>query len=73
VADRPPSPHTGGDTGVGPGRGSTTSTPRWVKVAGIIAIALVLLFVIILHLTGGGGPGLHTPGGDTAPSSVQQP
>ena len=36
--------------------------PRWVKVSGIIAIVLVLLFVI-LHLTGNslGGPGGHTP------------
>ena len=42
-------------TNVGPDRGSTTSTPpgtpRWVKVLGIIAIVLILLFVI-LHLTG---------------------
>ncbi len=35
------------------------STPRWVKVFGIIAIVLVLLFVI-MHLTGGGLGG-HTP------------
>ncbi len=34
-------------------RGSTASTPRWVKVFGIIVVALVLLFVI-RHLTGGG-------------------
>ncbi len=53
--------HPGGapDTGVGPGRGSTTGTPRWVYVFGIIVIVLVLLFVI-LHLTGG-GLRLHTP------------
>jgi hypothetical protein len=39
-----------------------TSTPRWVKVSGVIAIVLVLLFVI-LHLLGGlgGGLGSHTP------------
>lgn len=41
---------TGDDTG---------STPRWVKVFGIIALVVVLLFVI-LHFTGG-GLGLHTP------------
>ncbi len=35
----------------GPDRGSPPSTPLWVKVFGIIAILLVLLFVI-LHLTG---------------------
>jgi hypothetical protein len=69
VADPPRYP----DNGLGSRRESTTSTPRWVKLAGIIAIALVLLLVIILHLLGGFGPGLHTPGGDTPPSSVRQP
>ena len=53
MADPPPYPDTGDDTGVAPDRGSTTSTPRWVYVFGIIAIVLVLLFVI-MHLTGGG-------------------
>jgi len=48
-----------GRTGQPPDRGSTTGTPRWVYVFGIIAIVLVLLFVI-LHLTGGGLGG-HTP------------
>ncbi len=38
----------------------TDNTPRWVKVFGIIAIILVLLFVV-LHLTGHGLGG-HTPG-----------
>lgn len=44
-----------------PDRGSTTGTPRWVKVFGIIVLILVLL-VGILHLTGNslGGPGSHT-------------
>ena len=32
-------------------RSSPPSTPRWVKVSGIIVIVLILLFVI-LHLTG---------------------
>jgi hypothetical protein len=31
---------------------SITATPRWVKLFGIIAIIVVVLFVI-LHLTGG--------------------
>jgi hypothetical protein len=50
---------TGDDTGVGPSRGSTTSTPRCVYVFGIILIVLILL-VVIQHLTGGGLGG-HTP------------
>jgi ABC-type Fe3+ transport system permease subunit len=41
------------DTGVRPDRESTTGTPRWVKIFGIIAFVLVMLFVI-LHLTGRG-------------------
>ena len=55
-------------------------TPRWVKVFGIIALVLVLLFVIML-LTDPGrhGPGRHTrsggSGGHTPPieHGVQQP
>jgi hypothetical protein len=43
----------------GPDRDLPASTPRWVKVFGIIAIVVVVLFVI-LHLAGG-GPGLHRP------------
>lgn len=41
------------------------TTPRWVKIAGIIALVLVLLLAI-LHLTGVGnlGPGRHMPSGD---------
>jgi hypothetical protein len=60
MADQPPYRGTGDDTGVGPERGSTTRTPRWVYVSGIIAIVLVLLFVI-MHLTGGGLGGIHRP------------
>jgi hypothetical protein len=40
---------------------SPPGTPRWVKVFGIIALALVLALVIGL-LTGRGGPGGHGPG-----------
>jgi hypothetical protein len=50
---------SGDDTGARPDAESTTSTPRWVKVAAIIVIVLIVLFVII-HLTGG-GLGEHTP------------
>ena len=55
MADQPPYP----DTGVGPDEESTAGTPRWVKVLGIFAIVLVLLF-LILHLAFGGFGG-HTP------------
>jgi hypothetical protein len=63
MADLPPYPDSNGDTGddtrVRLDRESTTSTPRWVKVFGISAIVLVLLFVI-MHLAGGGFGG-HIP------------
>ena len=47
-----------------PGHGSPPSTPRWVKVFGIITLVLVLLFVISLLAGVRHGPGLHTPSGD---------
>jgi hypothetical protein len=56
-------------THVRPDRESPPSTPRWVKIFGIIALVLILLFVI-LHLTGN-SPGGH--GGHTAPIETQQP
>jgi hypothetical protein len=52
VAELPPYPQPG--------------MPRWVKVFGIIAIALVLLVVVIMLVSGGEhGPGRHLPGGET--------
>jgi hypothetical protein len=48
-------------------------TPRWVKIAGIIALVLVLLVGIIMVTGIGGehGPGRHIPRGNTRPSSGQ--
>jgi hypothetical protein len=61
------------ETPTGPDREPTTGTPRWVKVFGIIAIIVALLFVVML-VAGGGrhGPGRHRvsdsgSGGQTAP------
>ena len=52
----------------------TQTTPRWVKVAGIVALAVVLLAVIVLVTGRGGGhgPGRHTPGdsGHTPPTGA---
>jgi hypothetical protein len=50
------------------------STPRWVKVFGIIVIVLVLLFVVVLVTGLGGehGPGRHMPSSDAPPPSVIQ-
>jgi hypothetical protein len=59
VPHPPPYPGSNdGDTDTGPDRESTTSTPMWVKLLGIIVILLVVLFVV-QHLIGGGLAGLH--------------
>jgi hypothetical protein len=58
MIDRPSHPYSSDDAGVRPDRESPPSTPRWVKVFGVIGLVLVLLFVI-LHLTGRGLGGLH--------------
>jgi hypothetical protein len=68
MADPLPYPHSNGNTGDRPDSGSTTSTPRWVKVFGIIALVLILLFVI-LHLAGVGLGGHRQP----IVHEVQQP
>ncbi|NGO12230.1 hypothetical protein G5C60_32650 [Streptomyces sp. HC44] len=49
-------------TGAAPGRGTTPGAPRWVKVSGAVALAVIVLF-LVLHLTGSGmGPGMHGGG-----------
>lgn len=75
MTDPPAYTDTGDDTRVRPDRGSTTGTPRWVKIVGTIVIVLVLLFVIMMFIGGGShGPSQHAPsdgtGGQTPPSSV---
>lgn len=49
-------------------RESPPSTPRWVKVLGIIALIVALLIVIALVTDLGGphGPGRHMPSGEPA-------
>ena len=59
MTDPPPYPDTGDETGVESDRGSTTSTPGWVKVLGIIVVIVVLLLIVVLHLSGSFGPGAH--------------
>lgn len=49
------------------------STPRWVKVSGIIAIGLVLLVVIIIFFgSGNHGPGRHMPSSSGIEQGVKQ-
>jgi len=51
MADRPSSPERHGSADRGP--------PRWVKVSGIIALALIVLVLIALLAGGNHGPGRH--------------
>ncbi len=78
MADPPRYSGAADDTAVGSDNESSTGTPRWVKVFGIIAIVVVLLFVVML-VAGGGrhGPGRHRhtsgrPGGEILPGSVTE-
>jgi hypothetical protein len=46
----------------------TDGTPRWVKVFGIVAVAVLLVVIVMLVSgRGGHGPGRHT--GDDAPAA----
>ena len=66
MAERPPDADeqtradNGGSGGPGPAADSTTGTPRWVIVFGVVAVLLVVLFVV-LHLAGGGFRGHAAP------------
>ena len=71
MAHPPPYPDSGGDAGDGSDdtrlgfeRGSDPAgTPRWVKVFGIVALVLILLFFVLQVFGGGGhGPGRHAGG-----------
>jgi hypothetical protein len=57
---------TGDTTGTAPDRRRINTTPRWVKVFGIVAVGVVVLLVIVLVTGQGHGPGRHTSAGDPA-------
>jgi hypothetical protein len=46
--------------------GSTSGTPRWVKVFGIVAAVVIVLLALLLFIGRGGehGPGRHLSGSD---------
>ena len=58
MPDRPLNPESEDDTNAGQDNESTAGMPHWVKVLGIVALIVLLLFVI-LHLAFGGFGG-HT-------------
>ncbi len=55
---RDPEPESDGG-GVEPDRGSIVRTPLWVKLFGIVALVVVLVFVVLLLTGQGHGPGRH--------------
>jgi hypothetical protein len=55
MVDPPSSPERDASAGRGPNAG----TPRWVKVSGIVALAVLLLLLIVLLAGGNHGPGRH--------------
>jgi hypothetical protein len=55
MADQPPSP----EREARPDRGLAPGIPRWVKVSGIITLALIVLLLILLLAGGNHGPGRH--------------
>jgi hypothetical protein len=75
MADPPASPDTGDEKSVERERGSTASTPRWVKVFGIVTLIVIVLFVVLLLIGGPHNPGRHTGasnGAQTAPVGVAE-
>jgi hypothetical protein len=45
--------------------------PRWVKVFGVVAAVVAVLFVVSLLFGGGAhGPGRHLPGGGDPPAGA---
>lgn len=74
MANFPPEPDSNADSANDNG-----ATPLWVKVFGIIALVVLLLFVIVLFTRGSHGPsrhmrgdGSHTPSAEVTERGVQQ-
>jgi len=65
--DQPPYRDPGDDARASSqGADRPPATPGWVKVFGIIALVVVLLFVVLMFTGGRHGPGRHLSSGDAA-------
>jgi hypothetical protein len=64
VTDSPLQSDSNDDADEEPHRGPSTGTPRWVKVFGLIALALIVLVLVMLATGGHHGPGRHLNSGD---------
>ena len=51
MADHPPYPDTGDDTGAGSDPGVASSTSLWPKLLAAIVVAVILV-VIVMHVAG---------------------
>lgn len=63
----PPDPDPNADIDAAPGR---PSTPRWVKLLAVAGLVAVLVVVVVMLIAGGQhGPGRHLPSGETPSGS----
>jgi hypothetical protein len=69
MGDPPRARDQGEDAHLAADRGSPPGMPRWVKVSGIIVAVLVLLVVVLL-VSGGHGPRRHASGDAGSQASV---
>ena len=71
MAELPPYPDADDEIDVRTDRESPPGVPRWLKVSGLIALALAVLILVLLLIVGGRhGPGRHALETDTAAASV---
>jgi hypothetical protein len=59
VTGLPSYPGTENGTDAEPNRGSAAGAPHWITVFGIVIAILMILTLVVLHLTGAIGPGVH--------------
>jgi hypothetical protein len=45
---------------VGSDREASTDTPRWVPILAIVVAIGVLVLIVVAHISGAMGPGLHS-------------
>lgn len=72
MADASPEPDTGQEPSGGASQQLTTGTPLWVKVFGIIALVVILVFVVLLVTGRGGEHGPSRHGAATPPAHVPE-